>query len=342
MVGAGAIGNETIKNLALLGVGRLRLFDFDHIEARNLSRCVLFRETDQGRRKVDVAAERVRELAPDVAAMGEAVDVVYDLGVGAVRRCNVVLGCIDNRLARRTLNELCFLAGVPWIDAAIDEMNGQVRLFRHGEGACYECLLKATDLASIQARYSCGFLAREKVLEGKVPTTVTSAALVGAWQAQEAAKVICGQPVKWGAALISVGMSSEAYTTELPRKDDCPLHARETYEVVRGNRQAPWSSVLEAASADHVSLRHSLITALACAVCDKTTSVLGTLGRMTESEAECPDCNGLRQPGIVSAVARDSSELIALTPAECGIPESEILLARNDSHEFELLLETDP
>src|SRR5689334_15768239 len=66
VVGAGALGNEVVKNLALLGIGRIFLVDFDTIEPSNLARSVLFRSADKGRSKAEVAAERARELNPDV------------------------------------------------------------------------------------------------------------------------------------------------------------------------------------------------------------------------------------------------------------------------------------
>jgi DNA-binding transcriptional regulator YhcF (GntR family) len=49
VVGAGALGNEVIKNLALMGVGHIFIVDFDRVEAANLSRSVLFRESDNNR-----------------------------------------------------------------------------------------------------------------------------------------------------------------------------------------------------------------------------------------------------------------------------------------------------
>jgi DNA-binding transcriptional regulator YhcF (GntR family) len=56
VVGAGALGNEVVKNLALMGVGNVFILDFDTIEMANLSRSVLYRESDTGRRKAEVAA----------------------------------------------------------------------------------------------------------------------------------------------------------------------------------------------------------------------------------------------------------------------------------------------
>ena len=69
VVGAGAVGNEIIKNLALLGVGEMHIFDLDLIEEHNLTRSVLFRDRDIGRSKAEVAAQRAAELDPNVSAI---------------------------------------------------------------------------------------------------------------------------------------------------------------------------------------------------------------------------------------------------------------------------------
>ena len=66
VVGAGALGNEVIKNLTLMGIGHIFIVDFDTIELANLSRSVLFRESDSGRKKAEVAAARAKELNPNV------------------------------------------------------------------------------------------------------------------------------------------------------------------------------------------------------------------------------------------------------------------------------------
>lgn len=60
VIGAGQLGNEIIKNLALLGVGNVLIADKDCIEHSNLSRSVLYREGDIGKPKANVAADRAR------------------------------------------------------------------------------------------------------------------------------------------------------------------------------------------------------------------------------------------------------------------------------------------
>ena len=83
VVGAGALGNEVIKNLALMGVGNIFIVDFDKIEAANLSRSVLFRETDNNRSKAEVAAARAKSINPDVHVQYLNGDVTTQLWVWA-------------------------------------------------------------------------------------------------------------------------------------------------------------------------------------------------------------------------------------------------------------------
>ena len=92
VVGAGAIGNELIKNLALLGIGRILIFDMDAIEHTNLTRSVLYRAKDVGRYKAEVAAERAMEINPDVKAKAFVSNIIDDVGLGVFRRMDVVLG----------------------------------------------------------------------------------------------------------------------------------------------------------------------------------------------------------------------------------------------------------
>ncbi len=124
VAGAGALGNEVLKNLALSGVGRLLVVDFDTIEAANLSRSVLFSDGDRGQNKAEVAARAVRRINPDVAVRAIAGDLTRVLGGGVFRHVNAVVGCLDNREARLFLNRACLKVGKPWVDGAIHEMLG--------------------------------------------------------------------------------------------------------------------------------------------------------------------------------------------------------------------------
>ena len=119
VVGAGALGNEVLKNLALIGIGHVRLIDFDVIENSNLSRSVLFRADDAGKRKAEVASIAARELNPDVEVEAVCGNVLTDIGLGSVREMDLVIGCLDNREARLWVNRMCWKVGTPWIDGGI-------------------------------------------------------------------------------------------------------------------------------------------------------------------------------------------------------------------------------
>ena len=86
VVGAGALGNEVMKNLALLGLGTTYLIDLDAVEPSNLSRSVLFRSEDGGQPKAEVAARRARELNPEIAIVPDPRRRDHRPRPGAVRR----------------------------------------------------------------------------------------------------------------------------------------------------------------------------------------------------------------------------------------------------------------
>ncbi len=191
VVGAGALGNEVLKNLALFGVGHLVVVDFDYVEYSNLSRSVLFRESDVGQKlsKAVVTAKRIREINPEVQVMAIHGDVGPDVGLGVFRDMDVVIGCLDSRYARYLLNQHCFRANKPWVDGGIENLEGYVRIFRPGKN-CYECSLTDEELQHIARRTGCPDIAKINLASGRIATTPISASIIGAIQVQEALKII--------------------------------------------------------------------------------------------------------------------------------------------------------
>ena len=179
VVGAGALGNEVLKNLALIGIGKVHLIDFDVIENSNLSRSVLFRASDAGKLKAEVASVAARELNPDVQVEAICGNVLTDIGLGSVREMDLVIGCLDNREARLWVNRMCWKVGTPWIDGGIQEINGVAKVFCPPLGACYECAMTENDYRLISLRYSCPLLRKEDIQQGKVPTSPTIASIIG-------------------------------------------------------------------------------------------------------------------------------------------------------------------
>ncbi|NSB31112.1 HesA/MoeB/ThiF family protein [Clostridium saccharoperbutylacetonicum] len=183
VVGAGAIGNELIKNLALLGIGKILIVDMDKIEQTNLTRSILYRMSDIDKYKADAAVEKAMEINPDVTAIPLKVNVVTDIGLGVFRKMDIILGGLDNREARLSINQACYKVNKPWIDGAIEVLNGFARVFVP-PGPCYECTMTETDWKLINKRKSCALLTHEQMLEGKIPTTPTSSSVIAGIQVQ--------------------------------------------------------------------------------------------------------------------------------------------------------------
>lgn len=336
VVGAGALGNEVLKNLALMGIGNVMIADFDTIEDSNLSRSVLFRGGDRGRRKVDAAAERVKELNPDVNVKAWHGDINYELGMGVFRHVDAIIGCLDNREARLSINRFCWGIGKPWVDGAIQELMGIVRVFWPGNGACYECTLTDLDYQIIGLRYSCPLLARQNVLQGKVPTTPTSASIVAAFQTQEALKLIHGMEVQPGKAIMINGLTNDVYTTEYPVKEDCMSHFRldpimelpgvsacdttlsEMLEVARASLGA--EAVLEFDS--------ELVVSMSCNQCGQETPIFKRMARLFEQDSLCPNCGGKREMELTHRISGGES-FLERTMADIDIPPLGIIRARN-------------
>src|SRR6266567_8675294 len=219
VVGAGALGNEVLKNLALLGVGNVFIADLDSIEESNLSRSILFRDRDVGRSKAEAAAAAARDIFPGIRISHFHGDAIFGLGLGVYRWADLVIAGLDNREARLHVNRCCQKLKKVWIDAATETLQGVVRVFAPG-GPCYECTLTSLDFQLLKERVGCAGLRVERA-GGRVPTTPITASVIGALQVQEALKWIHGIPGLAGNGLVFNGISNDFYTVAYQRGEDC-------------------------------------------------------------------------------------------------------------------------
>ena len=336
VVGAGALGNEVIKNLALMGIGNIFIVDFDKIEMANLSRSVLFRETDNNRSKAEIAAARAKAVNPNVHVQYLNGDIMTKLGLGIFRRMDVVIGCLDNREARLAVNRFCYWVNKPWVDGAIQELLGLVRVFVPGQGACYECTLTEQALRDLSLRYSCPLLARQNVLLGKVPTTPTIASIIGAMQSQEALKLINAMPVEPGKVTHFNGMVNEMHTTAYSARDDCESHWAygDVTELPARAERTTLDDILRIACADLgldavIELDQELVTKLECPNCHTVEEVLRPLSEVTFDAGHCPTCGVLRE-AFMSHIITGDEPFLHRTLASVGVPPLHIIRARND------------
>lgn len=335
VVGAGALGNEILKNLALMGAGRVLVFDMDRIERSNLSRGVLFRDGDEGEPKAEVAVRRLRELNPEVRAAARTENLLFGAGLGLFAWADVVLCGVDNREARIFVNSACARTGRPWVDGAIEGLSGIVRAFRPAEGACYECTMNETDRRLVAERRSCAMLARDLAERGHVPTTAIAASVIGALQVQEAFKLLHGQPALVGEGLHFDGRWGEVSRVRYPRRDECPGHdfLGPVTRLGQGSRDVTLGALLARAEAELgagavLDFSRDVVTRLTCPECGAVARPGVVLGAVTERTAACPACGAHRIVEIAAGAARDGDVDLDRTPAETGLPPFDILVAR--------------
>lgn len=348
VVGAGALGNELLKNLALLGVGTVVVVDLDSVENSNLSRCVLFRESDEGRPKAHVVAEAAAQLNPEITIVPVVGDVRTAFGLRLFAEVDLVIGGLDNREARLYVNQSCWKTGTPWIDGAIEGLMGTMRVFVPPDSACYECTMNERDHELIAARKACSLLTREQMLEGKVPTTATSASIIAAMQVQEAVKLLHGDRLTadfGGRGVAYNGLTHDSYTVTYPRREDCLSH--DTYDLagaIELEEPQTFAELLEDArgrvgEAAVLDLEREIALGASCAACGNEERLMRPLDGLTVGAALCPDCGTERRIDFVHSITAADERLHGLTPREIGLPGFDVITGRSGVQRVHYLLD---
>jgi adenylyltransferase/sulfurtransferase len=337
VVGAGALGNEIVKNLVLIGIGHITIVDLDLVENSNLSRCVFFREQDEGRPKAEVLAEHASDLNPEVEISTLVGDVRTTVGLGLFAEAGVVLGGLDNREARLFVNQACWKTSTPWVDGAIEGLMGVVRVFIPPETACYECTLSERDREIMAARRTCAMLTREEMLAGRTPTTATSSSVIAGMQVQEAVKLLhserLGAPAIAGGGFQFVGLTHDSYLVRYGRREDCLSH--DTYDLNRAKivaRDACFGEILNLARADLgdqavLELEHEIVLAGNCQQCGQRQEIRRPVDSLTTGAGLCTNCANPWRLEFSHCIDNDSP-LLSASAGDLGLPEGDVVVSR--------------
>lgn len=211
-VGAGGLGSPVLQYLAAAGVGRIGIVDDDDVDESNLQRQTIFATADVGQSKARVAAQRVQEINPLVAA--DAIPIRLDASNARdlIRLYDVVVDCTDRFETRYLVNDACALEGKPDVYGSIFRFDGQVSVFWRERGPCYRCLFPQAPPA------------------GSVPTCAEGgvlgvlAGIVGTWQANEALKILLhiGEPLI-GRLMLVDALGARIRDIEIERDPHCAL-----------------------------------------------------------------------------------------------------------------------
>jgi len=344
IAGCGALGNETLKNLTLLGIGTLGIIDFDSVEITNLSRSVLFRETDVGQPKAHVAALRLAELNPEIKVTPIHLDLTSELGAGTIADYDLVLGCLDNIEARWRLNRLCYSAGVSWIDAGIEATAGQIAYFDAHNGPCYECSMTSSMWQRLNEKRSC-LLPVQSVASPHIATSSIISSLLSSLQAQEAVAQLHHRfaPLptrsKWSVLQSGDRVSTtlapySIYVMHAKRNDACLAHSDEsieTFDLEVSPSQISVEQILARTKMNALELDWDIAIAFDCPTCG-TKPVCVPSFRVVASALICPGCCHPRRPEWQNRITRES-RLATRTLAELGTPPRAYLsLVTNHGH----------
>lgn len=348
VIGAGALGNEILKNLALLGFSKIVVVDLDSIDATNLSRSILYRAADVARPKAEVAAEAVRNIFPEAEVHAITGNVMHGIGLGLFSWADLVLAGLDNREARLWINRACWKMNRPWIDGAIEGINGVARVFLPGTPPCYECTLGETDWAILNKRMSCNLLALQDSSEGKVPTTPTISSIIAGLQVQEAVKMLHGLPVLAGKGFVFEGLNHTSYRVEYTENPDCMSHYvfSKVASLPETSRELTLARLLERARRDlaspDVTLEFSrdIVHKLSCPRCDTEEELFAAVGTVPYARGKCPICGDVR--AVITAHAYSGTESFgARTLDHLGLPLFDVFVARSSERELVYLVAGD-
>ncbi|HSB80171.1 MAG TPA: HesA/MoeB/ThiF family protein [Candidatus Methylomirabilis sp.] len=142
IAGAGGLGSPVSFNLAVAGIGLIRICDFDSPELSNLNRQFLHDDSRVGMNKAESAKRTLSRLNPHVRieAITEKID---EASVDRlVADSDLILDCMDNYPTRFVLNAAAIRKGIPLIHGSIWGFEGRVTFIQTPETACLACLFK--------------------------------------------------------------------------------------------------------------------------------------------------------------------------------------------------------
>ncbi|MGV3586072.1 MAG: molybdopterin-synthase adenylyltransferase MoeB [Adhaeribacter sp.] len=180
VIGAGGLGCPVLQYLAAAGVGTIGIVDDDVVDFSNLQRQILFTTADVGRKKAEVAAEKITALNPFVSVQVHAVRLSPDNAADLFRPYELIVDGSDNFPTRYLVNDTCVVLNKPLVFGSVFKFDGQVAVFNYQNGPTYRCLYPTPP--ALEESPNCADIGVLGVLPG----------LIGLYMANEVMKLACG------------------------------------------------------------------------------------------------------------------------------------------------------
>ena len=212
LIGLGGLGCPIAFYLAASGIGNITIVDNDIIDISNLQRQILYTHDDVGKKKVDVAQERIHKLNPSISVTKRDYHIDDNSSLNLFSGADLVIDATDNFETRSSINKLTLESKKPLIMGAAIKMEGQVSVFRNDleNMPCYNCLYD--DAPNIPT----------DCLNQGVLSSLTG--VIGSIQASEAIKVLLniGESLESKLLLIDIKFSNYK-TVKLTKDPKCKI-----------------------------------------------------------------------------------------------------------------------
>jgi sulfur-carrier protein adenylyltransferase/sulfurtransferase len=210
-IGTGGLGAPLGVYLAAAGVGRIGLVDFDVVDNSNLQRQILFGTKDVGRPKIAAAADRLRDLNPEIQIDTFETRLTSNNALDLFKDYEIIVDGTDNFPTRYLVNDACVILGKPNVYGSIFRFEGQATIFAYPGGPCYRCLYPEPPPPGLVP--SCA----EGGVLGVLP------GIVGSIQAAETLKLILGAGDSLvGRLLLFDALAMKFRELKLRKNPECP------------------------------------------------------------------------------------------------------------------------
>ena len=212
LLGAGGLGSPAAYYLAAAGIGNLGIVDFDRVDLSNLQRQIIHSTERIGMLKTESAKKTIQALNPDVNV------TLYNEKMDSSNIMNLIEGYdyivdgSDNFPTRYLVNDACVIKNKTLIHGSIYRFEGQVTVFKPGDGPCYRCLYPEPPPPGMVPNCQ----------EGGVLGVL--AGVIGNLQVVEVLKLVLGigKPLV-GKLLIYDALNTEFRNLRLRKDTNCPI-----------------------------------------------------------------------------------------------------------------------
>jgi adenylyltransferase/sulfurtransferase len=349
VIGAGAGGNEVLKNLALMGFGNFTVVDFDLIEDSNLSRTTLFSKSDIGKSKAEIAAKALQQVSLHESPNIQGINAkIQDIGKQIFRNNDIVICCVDTMDARAYINDWCVRLKKPFFEMGFEKFTVQISFFPNEEStdSCLREVIGFSDF--VGARQSCSKL---KMLDTKlvhIPTIQVAAAFAGVLVATEIILFLKGKNLLKNKVLQYAADYHRILEVDYPQSEKCHLHEGINYQNFQSKLDAKINTfkdllteVKNSRNADfYINWDEEYIYSMECESCGKEMLIKKFKSEIYDKERWCYKCQDkYNESEGVKAKWLINKELFLTNPShkfflelpmsDFGIKENDIVIVNN-------------